>query len=78
MQQEIHNIVDQITDEAQLMVLHTVALPIHRQPDDIWRDLSEDQRKELREAYEESFDEAKWIRHEDVVKKYKSNSLTPG
>lgn len=69
---EIHMLVDEIGEEEKLQLLKAVVLTLHPQPANIMDTLTEEERKELLEAYEESFDKSKWIPHEEVMKKYKT------
>lgn len=39
-----------------------------------WNNYSPEQKQDLMEAFEESYDVKNWVEHEDVIKKYRPNA----
>jgi hypothetical protein len=69
---ELHNIVDRIQDERLLQVVyHFLSQRENSEEGLMWKSLTEEQRKEVLLAYEESEDERNLIDWEEVKKSLK-------
>lgn len=62
---DFHHLIDTIEDE-QLLKSYYQLLKNNNAEGHLWNALSEEQKKELLLAYDESFDEANLISHEEV------------
>lgn len=63
----LHKIVDRIDDEGLLRAIYSfLNQRDHAEEGKMWRSLTDDQRREVLQAYEESEDDSKLIADEDV------------
>lgn len=73
---QVHDLVDQLTDETTLTQLRGTLSELVQQPEnDDWNDLTEAQRQRILTAYESSLNPANLISH-DVVKQQFTKWLT--
>ncbi|MBB3055203.1 hypothetical protein [Mucilaginibacter gotjawali] len=64
---DFHQLIDSIEDEQLLKSYYQLIQKInHDQNGHLWNSLTEDQKKELLTAYEESFDSSNLLSHEQV------------
>ncbi len=72
-----YNMVEMITqleDESSVEELYQIILEFLREknsPNDLWDRLSPEQRADIEQAHEESFDEKNWVSHEEALKQLK-------
>ncbi|GAB4497787.1 MAG: hypothetical protein OHK0019_32010 [Saprospiraceae bacterium] len=72
-----YNMVEMITqleDESSVEELYQIISEFLREknsPNDLWERLSPEQRADIEQAHEESFDEKNWVPHEEAMKQFK-------
>lgn len=70
----LYEIISKVNDEKLLMQLYELISDIVTQnlsDTDFWDDLSDDQKEELANAIQESYDDKNLLEHETVINKYK-------
>jgi len=70
----LYEIISKVNDEKLLMQLYELIADIVTQnlsDTDFWDELSDDQKEELENAIQESYDDKNLLEHETVINKYK-------
>ena len=66
-----HHLIDSIQNDFLLKKFYELLLKSKNMEGKLWNKLSDIERKELLESYDESFEEDKHLEHKEVANKYK-------